>query len=146
MLKMIDQKFIDKMNELCVKYNFIKDYDNLCVYYYHLWMYGGKTTYDLPGVLQGCSNRISPMVSISFEYWENKYYICYSELVPTKSKTGCILYPNKDRKNILKMEKFDWDKFEKWLIKQNDLIKLSIKEAKTRIVQNKLNKAEKDFK
>jgi hypothetical protein len=86
------------------------------------------------------------MVSISFKYWENKYYICYSELVPTKSKTGCILYPNKDRKNVLKVEKFDWAKFENWLINQNNIIPQSIKEAKNRIVQNKLNKAEKDFK
>ena len=146
MIRMIDQKFIDKMNELCVKYNFIKDYDNNKRSDYHLWMYGGKTTYELPGVLQGYSYRISPMVSISFKYWENKYFICYSELVPTKSKTGCILFPNKDRKNVLKVEKFDWNKFENWLINQNNIIPQSIKEAKNRIVKNKLNKAEKDFK
>jgi hypothetical protein len=44
------------------------------------------------------------------------------------------------------VEKFDWVKFENWLINQNNIIPQSIKEAKNRIVQNKLNKAEKDFK
>lgn len=145
MFRMIDQKFIDKMNELCVKHNFIKDYDSNKRTDFHLWMFGGKTTYDLPDVLQGYSYRISPMVDIRFDSWSSRYYICYSELVPTKSKTGVILYPNKERKNVLNVEKFDWVKFENWLINQNNLITQSIKEAKTRIVQNKLNKAEKDF-
>ena len=146
MIKMIDQKFIDKMNELCVKYNFIKDYDNNKRTDYHLWMYGGKNTYDLPGVLQGYSYRISPMVSISFQYWENKYYICYDELVPTKSKTGNILYPNKERKNVLKVEKFDWNKFENWLINQNNIIPQSIKEAKKEhTMDEKLKELAKDF-
>lgn len=145
MFKMLDQNFIDKINELCVKHNFIKDNDGKKSPDFHLWMFGGKTTYDLPGVLQGYSYRISPMFDIRFDYWSSRYYICYNELVPTQSKTGVILYPNKERKNVLKVEKFDWVRFENWLIKQNDLVKLSIKEAKTRIVKNNLNKAEKDF-
>lgn len=145
MFRYIEQNFIDKMNELCVKHNFLKDYDSNKRTDYHLWMFGGKTSYDLPGILQGYSYRVSPMVDIKFDYWSSRYYISYNELVPTKSKTGVILYPNKERKNVLKVEKFDWAKFENWLINQNNLIALSIKEAKTRIVQNKLNKAKKDF-
>lgn len=123
------------MNELCVKYNFIKDYDNNKRTDYHLWMYGGKTTYDLPGVLQGYSYRISPMVSISFQYWENKYYICYDELVPTKSKTGNILYPNKERKNVLKVENYDL----------NVVAESYIKSYKEHTMDEKLKELAKDF-
>ena len=140
------EEFVEKLKGVCEQHNFTEN-PNISSgeANYKAFCFGGQTFYDVPGDEKN-PTRVSPMVLVYQDRYDNmKPKIDYDELVFYTSNAGSQLVKCKTKTHVLKVDKFDWVKFRKWLIDQNQAVQNSLVMYKQRGVNKLLKQIKKDF-
>lgn len=137
------EEFVEKLKGVCEQHNFTENPNIISgEANYKAFCFGGQTYYEITGG----EIRSAPMVLVYQDRYDNmRPKIDYDELVFYTTKVGTQTVKCKTKTHVLNVDKFDWVKFNKWLIDQNQEVQNSLVLYKQRGVNKLLKQIKKDF-